>query len=131
EPVDEPRLRGRVIGVPGLAEETGGRADQDEAALAEPLHFAQERTGRQVGNRQVPADRLFPALERQLPDRKVLLRPLAGDCRADVEPAKMLDGTSKEVVRLCLTSQVGAEDRCAPELLAQSLGSVAALVVVQ
>ena len=86
EAVHERRLRGRIVGVPGLAEEARRRADEDEAAVAGSLHLAQERAGRQVGNRQVPAERLLPALERQLPDGDVLLRPLARHRGADIEP---------------------------------------------
>ena len=95
------------------------------------LDLAKECAGRQVGHRQVPSQRLLPALERQLPDGKVLLRPLARNRGADVEPAELLDRAPEELVDLVLGSEVGAEDRRAAELLAQGLRPFAALVEVE
>ena len=40
------RLRGRVVGVPGLAEDARSRADEDERAVPVPLDLAEERRAR-------------------------------------------------------------------------------------
>ena len=46
QPLDDSRLRRRVVGVAGLAEDPGRRADEHEAAVAGPLDLAEERRAR-------------------------------------------------------------------------------------
>jgi hypothetical protein len=67
-----------------------------------------------------------PALERQLPNGHVLLRPDAGDRSTDVELARVLE----EPVRLGLVGEVGGDGESSPELLRENLGSLPAEVVV-
>ena len=46
EATEDRRLRCRVVGVPCLAEDAGGRADEDERPVAVPLDLAQEARAR-------------------------------------------------------------------------------------
>ena len=89
EPVGDRRLRGGVVRVAGLAEEARGRGDQHQRPVAPLRHPAQEAARGQEGRRQVRAQRLLPALERQLPDRHVLRRPDAGDRSAHVQRPRL------------------------------------------
>ncbi len=117
--------------MPGLAEEPRGRADEDEVAVTRPLDLAQEGTRSEVGERQVPANRLLPARERQLPHRDVLFRPLARDCGADIEPSQCRHGLREELVDLLLSRQVGSEQRRSAELIRECFASLKAEMEVQ
>jgi hypothetical protein len=105
--VHDRRLRGRVVGVAGLADQAGGRADEHQRAVASLGDAAQEAARGQEGRAQVRREGLLPALERKLPHRHVLRRPHARDGRADVQRACLLE----EPLRLRLVAQVGAGDR--------------------
>ena len=127
----EGRLRGCVVGVPRLAEEARGRADEDEVAVTGALDLAEEGTCRQVGNRQVPTKSLLPPLERKLPDRDVLLGPLARHRGANVQASQFGKSPAEELVDLVFPGQIRSEDRRSAELLAQLLGSFPPPVVVE
>ena len=58
---------------------------------------------------RLAARRLLPPVERQLPERHVLLGPDAGDGGADVEAAELLSHLGEEAVGLVLVPQVGLE----------------------
>ena len=103
------RLRGRVVGVAGLAEAAGGRADEDEAAVALTLDEAEEPARREERRREVRAQRRLPALERELPDRLVLARPEARDRGADVDAAELPLCRLEQPVDLGLHGQVGLQ----------------------
>jgi hypothetical protein len=113
--------------VTGLADESRGRADQDEAAVAVPLHLTEEGARGEERGGEVGADRLFPALEGQLPDRHVLLRPDAGDGGADVDPAEGLARLGEDPLDVVLPAEVAPHDRVRPD----RLGAIPALVVVR
>ena len=104
------RLRRGVVGVAGLAEAAGGRADEHEDAVAGALDLAQEAARGEERRRQVRAQRLLPALERELPDGHVLRRPDAGDRRADVQ-SRALAASRRAASTSASTRQVGAERR--------------------
>ena len=97
------RLGGGVVGVAGLAEQSRSRADENERAVA--LQLPEETARRQERGREVRVERLAPALERQLPDGRVLAGPDACDRRADVERA----GLGEKRVDLRLVRQVGSD----------------------
>ncbi len=99
--------------------------------MAVLLDLAQEGSRGQIGNREVPADRLFPPVERELPQRDVLFGPASGNRGADVQTAESIDSLSEELVDLVLTPEVSPDDRRTAELLAQRLRSLASLVVVE
>ena len=79
---------------------------------------------------QVLADRLLPALERQLPHRQVLGRPDARDRGADVDRAELLARGREEPVDVGLDRQVGLRDRRAADLGRDGRGALLAAVVV-
>ena len=89
-----------------LAEEAGGRADEDERALAVAEVPEEAPRGEERGG-QIRVDRRTPALERELPDGDALLRPDARDRRADVERP----GLGEHPVDRILVRQVGLDDR--------------------
>ena len=98
--------------------------------MAVLLDLAQEGARREERRREIRAQRLLPALERQLPDRLVRRRPDAGDRGADVDAPERRPRLREELVDLRLVGEVGAERNCALELRGDRLGAVAALVVV-
>ena len=61
------RLRGGVVGVAGLAEPPGRRADEHEVAVPVPLDLAQERARREERRREVRAQRLPPSARAEAP----------------------------------------------------------------
>ena len=89
EPDLDRRLRRGVVGVARLAEAPGGRADEDEVAVAVALHLAEEAARGEERRGEVRAQHLLPALERELPDRLVVARPDARDRGADVDAAEL------------------------------------------
>src|SRR4029453_17886246 len=67
----------------------------------------------QEGRGEVLAQRLLPALERQLPDWHVLLWPDPGNRGADVDPAERCARLLEEAVDLELVRQVRLDRGCA------------------
>ena len=130
QPAEHRRLGGRIVRVPCLADEARRRADEHERAVPVSLHLAQEAAGGQERRGQVLAQRLLPALERQLPDGHVLRRPDAGDRGADVDPAERRARLCEEPVDLVLVGQVGLEHRRAAELRGDLARPLLAAVVV-
>ena len=126
----EGRLRGRVVGVPRLAEPARGRADEHERAVARAGDLAQERPRGEEGGGEVLADRLLPARERELPHRQVDGRPDAGDCGAHVDRAELLARGCKQPVDVVLDRQVGLGDRRAADLGRDRCRPLLAAVVV-
>ncbi len=96
-------LRRRVVGMSGLSEAPGGRADQDEVAVAVALDDPQEPARSEERRREVRAQRRVPALERKLPDGFVLARPESGDRRADVDAAERPHRSLEQRVDLAST----------------------------
>jgi hypothetical protein len=101
----------------GWSESAGARAQAIELrdrllALAEQDALAYETA--------------LTSLERQPPDRDVLLGPDARDRGADVERARGVE----EPIHLCLFGQIGADGEPAAELLDQRLRPLAPVVVV-
>ena len=74
--------------MPGLAEAPRGRADEDEVAAAGPLDAAEEAARREERRGEIRVERRAPALERELPHRLVVARPVARDRGADVEVSR-------------------------------------------
>jgi hypothetical protein len=70
--------------------------------VARGRDLAQEAAGRQERGGEVGGERLLPPVERQLPQRDVLLGPDAGDGGADVEAAELLSRLGEEAVGLVL-----------------------------
>ena len=124
------RLRGRVVGVPRLAEPARGRADEDERAVARAGDLAQERPRGEERGGQVLADRLLPARERELPHRQVDGRPDAGHRRAHVDRAELLARGCEQPVDVVLDRQVGLGDRRAADLGRHRFRPLLAAVVV-
>src|SRR5919197_873599 len=115
-----------VIGMARLAEDPRGRADEDEtprtvAELAQEAARGEERGG------EVRVERRAPAIEWQLPDRDVLLRPRAGDRSTDVEAA----GFREQPVDLRLVREIRAGDRRARQVRRDGFGALAPAVVVE
>ena len=125
QPALERRLRRGVVGVPGLAEAPRGRADEHEVAAAGALDAAEEAARGEERRGEVRVERRAPALERELPDRLVVARPVARDRGADVEIARRRE----ERVHLRLVGEIGLE-RSRADLGGELLGALAARVVV-
>ena len=123
------RFRRRVVGVPGLAEAAGGRADEHEIAVTLPLDDAEEAAGGEEGRGEVRAQRRLPAFERQLPDRLVRARPDARDRRTDVDAAQLPLGRLEQRVDLLLHREVGLQ-RDSAGLARELLGALCARPVV-
>ena len=98
--------------------------------MTRPRHLPEERASREERRRQVLAHRLLPALERELPDGKVLGRPYAGDRCADVDRAERRACCSEEPIDVGLDGQVGLGDRRAADLVRYGRRSLLAPVVV-
>ena len=98
--------------------------------MAVPLDLAEEAARGEEGARQVLAQRLLPALERELPDRLVRRRPDAGDGGADVDPPERGARLLEEPVDLALVGQVGLEHGRAAELGGDGARPLLAAVVV-
>ena len=111
--------------MPGLAEETGRRADEHERAVSALRDRAQEAARGEERRRQVRAQRPVPARERQLPHRHVLRRPDAGDGCAHVEPSGLLEHR----VDLRLVREVGLRELTARLRRDRLRALVAAMVV--
>jgi len=103
---DDGRLGRGVVRVPRLAEEPGRRADENEVAVAGALDLLQEPARSQERRGQVGRERLLPALQRESPERHVLLGPDTGDGDADVEAAERATGLLEESVDVLLARQV-------------------------
>ena len=130
EPAEHRRLGGRVVGVTRLADDACGRADEHERAVPVPLHLTEEAARGEEGGGQVLAQRLLPALERQLPDRNVIGGPGPSDRGADVDPAERRARLLEEPVDLVLVGQVGLQRRGAVERCRHLARALLATVVV-
>jgi hypothetical protein len=87
-----------VVGVTGLAEAAGRRADEDERAVTTLGDGAQEATRGQERRREARSERRLPAVERELRRGDVVAWPFTDDCRTDVERA----GGGEERIEACL-----------------------------
>src|SRR5262249_28622594 len=120
-PAADRGLPPRVVGTPGLAEDAGGRADEDERSRP-PAELREEAAGGEERRGQVRVDRLAPPLEREIRDGNVLRRPDAGDGGADVGLAPL----RRHARDVGLLPEVRLDDPAA----ARRLRPVAAAVVV-
>ena len=98
--------------------------------MAGALDLAQERTRDEEGRRQVLAQRLVPALERQLPDGHVLARPDAVNRGADVDRAERVARLVEQAVDVVLDGEIRLRDGRAAELLCQRARPLLATVEV-
>ena len=124
------RLRGGVVGVPRFAEAPGRGADEHEVAVTRALDLAEERARGEERRGEVRAQRLLPALERELPHGLVRRRPDAGDRGADIDAAELLAACANSASTSRLDGEVGAEHRRAAELRGDCLCALASAVVV-
>ena len=82
---DEPRLRRRVVGLPGIAHLADHRADRDDAPAPLLEHRAHGRLRQREGRRQVRRDHRVPVLALH-PHQQLIARD-PGVAHDDVEPS--------------------------------------------
>ena len=115
--------------MPGLAEDTGGRPDEDEVPLTGPPHVPEKTAGRQEHRRQVGVQHPAPSLERDVPQRGRVGRVGAGVSDAHVERSKSCHRGRNQLGCLFLDGEIRPQ-RNTTDLNSQGLCLPAGGVVV-
>src|SRR5207344_1287239 len=118
-----------VVGLALLAEDPGGRADQDEVARALALDLPQERPRHEERPREVRVDDPAEALGVDVDSRRGR-RVDRGVADADVDRAVAVDRRREERVDVALLRDVGLDGDGVGKLGDQLLGLLAACLVV-
>jgi len=126
---EDPGLRRRVVRMAGFAEDAGSRSDEHQRAVAGALDLAEERSRCEEDGREVRAHGRFPALERELPNGRVLGRVDTRDGCADVHRAKRDARVVDEAIDVGLDGEVRLHDRRAAELVRERAGTLLAALV--
>lgn len=94
----------------GFPEDPRCRADENERSVAGLLHLAQESACNEERRREVRAQSLIPALERELPHRDVLSWPDTLHRDAYIDAAEDSPRFPEEPVDIRIVGEVGLDD---------------------